>query len=246
MATVVEPDRLETLLKASEPFLRYLVDWEAGLQERSLEEVIRAAGGPQAVAVHVIDITVAFAESGRLASPRIAAVVPAIVALLRRANKLGVTRFVLPQNAHPLDSPQFEQYGPHAVVDTREAQTMPALQELPFSNEFVVIPKRSIQTAVATELEGWLASHPEVTRHLVTGDCTDICVYQHATYLKARANALGMETEVLVPEECVQTYDLPVEDAAKLGGTPHDGDLLHLVFLYHMMLNGVQVVRGLR
>ena len=30
-----------------------------------------------------------------------------------------------------------------------------------------------------------------------------------------------------------------------VGAMPHDGDLLHAVFLYHLQLNGVQVVRRL-
>jgi hypothetical protein len=35
---------------------------------------------------------------------------------------------------------------------------------------------------------------------------------------------------------------MPVERAAELGIVPHDAEFLHLVFLYHMMLNGVEVV----
>jgi hypothetical protein len=46
-----------------------------------------------------------------------------------------------------------------------------------------------------------------------------------------------------VPENCVDTYDLPVEAARELGVAPHDGDLLHKVFLYHMALNAVEVVK---
>jgi hypothetical protein len=47
---------------------------------------------------------------------------------------------------------------------------------------------------------------------------------------------------VIVPVDCVDTYDLPVETAQKIGATPHSAEILHLVFLYHMMLNGVEVV----
>ena len=35
---------------------------------------------------------------------------------------------------------------------------------------------------------------------------------------------------------------MPVALAGQLGIMPHDGDLLHSVFLYHMALNGVEVV----
>jgi hypothetical protein len=40
----------------------------------------------------------------------------------------------------------------------------------------------------------------------------------------------------------VDTYELPVDTAKELGAFPHHGGLLHLVFLYHMALNGVKVV----
>jgi hypothetical protein len=38
---------------------------------------------------------------------------------------------------------------------------------------------------------------------------------------------------------------MPVEVARALGALPHDADLLHQVFLYHMALNGIETVRSL-
>jgi hypothetical protein len=35
---------------------------------------------------------------------------------------------------------------------------------------------------------------------------------------------------------------MPVDVARSLGILPHAGDLLHLIFLYHMALNGIEVV----
>ncbi len=229
-------------LTASEPFLAWLAGWESGLAAQPLAEIVREAGGAGGVAIHAVDVTVGFCASGPLSSPRVGALVPPIVALFRRAHDLGVRHFVLPQDAHPESSPEFRYYPPHAVAGSPEAETMPELRALPFSDQFVVVPKRSVNVATGTELEAWLAAHPEVTHHIVVGDCTDICVYQLAMHLKTRAIALGMQWEVVVPEECVQTYDLPVAAAEAAGALPHDGDLLHLVFLYHMALNGVRVV----
>jgi hypothetical protein len=48
---------------------------------------------------------------------------------------------------------------------------------------------------------------------------------------------------VIVPADCVQTFDTPLALARQIGAMPHDGDLLHLVFLYSMQLNGIEVVR---
>ena len=38
---------------------------------------------------------------------------------------------------------------------------------------------------------------------------------------------------------------MPVETALQLGALPHDGDLLHRIFLYSMALNGIEVVARL-
>ena len=60
--------------------------------------------------------------------------------------------------------------------------------------------------------------------------------------MKLRANAAGRRVRVIVPEDCVDTYDMPVPLAQQLGIMPHDGDFHHRFFLYHMALNGVEVV----
>ncbi len=109
-----------------------------------------------------------------------------------------------------------------------------------------MIPKNSISSDLGTGLSSWLDQHPEVTTFIVVGDCTDLCVYQAAMYLRLRANALGLKSvRVVVPANAVQTYDLPVTTATELGILPHDGDLLHRLFLYHMALNGIEVVAQL-
>ena len=61
-------------------------------------------------------------------------------------------------------------------------------------------------------------------------------------YLKLQANARNEKSRVILPVDCVDTYDLPVHVANDIGAIPHDGDLLHYIFLYHMMLNGIEVV----
>jgi hypothetical protein len=51
---------------------------------------------------------------------------------------------------------------------------------------------------------------------------------------------------IIVPENAVQTYDIPVAVAREIGALPHNGDVLHLLFLYHMRLNGIEVVREIK
>jgi nicotinamidase-related amidase len=190
---------------------------------------------------------IGFCSEGPLSSPRVGGLIPAIGDLLTRAHAAGVRDLVLTQDSHPADSPEFREFGPHCITGTREAETTPELLALPFAHEFTVIPKRSLSSAESTEFTAWLQARPHLRRVIVVGDCTDLCIYQAAMHLRLRANAAGDQSfEVVVPADCVETYDLPVETAARLGAMPHDGDLMHRLFLYHMALNGIQVVRCLR
>jgi nicotinamidase-related amidase len=227
----------------SKPFLDWLARWEADLPEWNVEQIVP---DPARAAVVSVDLTNGFCCEGPLASPRVAAIIPAAVRLFRRVNGLGVRHFLLLQDTHDADALEFSAYPPHAVAGTAESQTIDELKDLPFADRFTIMPKNSVSCDIGTDLGPWLEAHPAVTTFIVVGDCTDICVYLAAMYLRLRANVLGLrEARVVVPADCVQTYGLPVATAEEVGALPHDGDLLHQVFLYHMALNGIQVVARL-
>jgi nicotinamidase-related amidase len=231
----------------STPFIEWLDSWLSQLPEASLQaDVLEPAGGPAGAAFMSVDLLTGFCSEGPLSSPRVGALVPRIIDLLARAHAAGVRQFLLTQDSHPEDAPEFRQFGPHCITGTREAETVPELLALPFADQFTFIRKRSLSSAESTELEAWLEARPQLRRVVIVGDCTDLCVYQAAMHLRLRANARGdRDFEVVVPADCVDTYDLPVEAAGRLGVLPHDGELMHQLFLYHMALNGVQVVRRL-
>ena len=82
-------------------------------------------------------------------------------------------------------------------------------------------------------------------RFVVVGDCSDLCTYQAAMALRLEANAENLERRVVVPADVVETFDTPVSVARELGIHAHDGDLHQVLFLHHMALNGVEVVKRL-
>jgi nicotinamidase-related amidase len=106
-------------------------------------------------------------------------------------------------------------------------------------------PKNSIHSALDTELETWLDNQPDLDTFVVVGDCTDLCTYQLAMHLRLHANANQINRRVIVPEDCVDTYDLPVETALVMGILPHPAEPIHAMFLYHMALNGVEVIKSI-
>lgn len=198
---------------------------------------------PRKLAILSEDLVKGFTIVGRLASPRIAAIVPKVVRLFKAAHAIGVRDFILPHDSHPPDSPEFDAYGPHCVTGTIEAETVDEIAALPFVDELTIMPKQSLNPAIGTDFDKWFDQRPKIESVIVVGDCTDLCVYQAAMHLKIRSNAMKRRLRVIVPEECVQTYDLGIEEARAIGATPHDGDLMHLIFLYHMSLNDIDIVR---
>jgi nicotinamidase-related amidase len=222
------------------PFLAWLRAWEGALSPLDLGEEV---DDPSRVAVISEDLLKGFCDVGPLASERAAGIVPGVVRLFERAHSLGIRHFLLFQDTHEPGAVEFSAYPPHCVEGTEESETIDELQDLAFSNLFTVLRKNTISSSVGTDLGTWLGEHPHVDTFIIAGVCTDICVYQVAIHLRVRANVLGQDTaRVIVPADAVQTFDMPVEAAEEIGAMPHDGDLLHRVFLYHMALNGVEVV----
>jgi nicotinamidase-related amidase len=231
-----------TLIEQSHLFLEWLVEWERNLPTLRWADLLREMP-PERIGVFCVDMTNGFCHEGNLASPRVHGLIPAVRHLFEEAHQAGVRQFVLPQDTHRQDALEFHDFPLHCVAGTTEAETIPELQELPFADLFQVLPKNSISTSQGTGLDAWLEARAELGAALLCGDCTDLCVHQLMMHLKLRANAHHQALRVIVPANCVQTYDLPVATARQLGALPHDGDLLHLIFLYHMRLNGAEVVR---
>src|SRR5438105_934419 len=97
----------------SETFLAWLDRWYEQLPEMPLDAVLAEAGGPASVGCVSVDLIVGFCSEGPLSSPRVGALAPRVAALFRRAHAAGVREFVLTQDAHPEDAPEFREFGPH-------------------------------------------------------------------------------------------------------------------------------------
>lgn len=234
----------EQFTSQSEPFLRFLHDWYKSLPSLMLSEVISEAGGPECVSIICIDLTNCFSKIGPLASPRIHALIQPVANLFQLGYFLGVRHFMLTQDAHPEDSPEFEAYGPHCIAGTKEADIVEELTSLPFSDLFMIIPKQTVNPATSLLFLRWLEEQVSTKTFIIVGDCTDICVYQTAMYVKTRADQFYTGQKVIVPANCVNTYDVPAGRTEE-GSLPHDGELLHKIFLYHMALNNIRVVSEL-
>ncbi|MDQ4099157.1 MAG: cysteine hydrolase [Chloroflexota bacterium] len=219
----------------------FVQDWLATLADERLDDIVR---DPARAAVFSTDMLVGFCDEGPLASPRVGALKSPVKALFERAWDVGIREFVLTQDTHSEDTPEFRAYPPHCVRGTAESQTIPELAQLPFADRFTVFEKNSLNPAIDTEFDAWWDRHPDLQTAIVVGNCTDFCVYQLAMHLRMRANAHNLPTfDVFVPVDCVDTFDIPAGAGTAM---PHPGEFFHHVFLYHMAVNGIRIVRTLR
>lgn len=230
---------VSSLNEQSQAFMAYLVGWAERLPVLKGEEVFH---DPSRVAIVSVDVINGFCAFGPLASPRVGQIVEPIAQLFERAWRAGVRNILLIQDTHEPDAVEFAQWPPHCVRGTAEAEPVDRFKQLSFFSQMIQMPKNSIHSGLNTDLNAWIADHPEVETFVVVGDCTDLCTYQLAMHLRLDANARQLSWRVILPADGVETYDLPVEVAQAQNLLPHPGDLLHGVFLYHMALNGVEVV----
>jgi nicotinamidase-related amidase len=230
------------MLEQATQFLAALSAWQRDLPSIEWSD-LRPDAEQGHVVLFSVDMINGFCHEGVLSSPRVKNIIPAVVTAFERAYDIGVRDFVLAQDCHTPDAVEFADFPPHCQMNTSEAATIPELARLPFADSFQVVAKNSLNAFHGTRLEQWLDQHHDMRAAIVVGDCTDLCVHQMALHLKLYANAYNLQWRVIVPENAVQTYDMPVATAQSIGSLPHDGDVMHLMFLYHMRLNGVEVVR---
>lgn len=243
--THVQAGRAPTLAARAHAFLEYLDGYVGGLQPVTLDALVASAGGPDGVAMVVVDLVGGFCTEGTLATPRLGALVTPVGDLFDAAWGAGVRRYAVLRDAHAPDAPEFAAFAPHCVAGTPESELEPDLARRPWAAGALDVPKNNL-SAIAEDgpFRPWIEECVKAGTRVVvvTGGCTDLCLYHAALGLRLWANANNRALRVVVPANLADTYDLPVEVAASYGLMPHDGDFIHATFLYHLQLNGIEVV----
>jgi nicotinamidase-related amidase len=196
---------------------------------------------PEHTAIFSVDMINGFCKGGPLASDRVAAIIPEVVDIVKTGYNLGVRDLCLIQDHHDNDAKEFESFPSHAVVGSEESYTIIELLEVMEGISYPSkILKNTINPSIDTGFDRVLDRFVEegMNTAICVGNCTDLCVYQSAMHIKMYVGGvLGKSVRVIVPEVAVATYDLP---------GVHDGDYFHKTFLYHMNLNGIEVVKRIK
>ncbi|MCT4596110.1 MAG: cysteine hydrolase [Anaeromicrobium sp.] len=181
-------------------------------------------------AIVVVDVINGFIREGNLFSDRIGEIIKPIEVLLKKG---GDYKKLFIKDVHTKESLEFETYPSHCLVDTRESEIVDELKGYIDDNSHIIC-KNSTNAFVNEEFSKWLKVNEKVKNYMIVGDCTDICVMQLALTLKAYHNEKNIKNRIIVPRNCVETYNLDV--------TYHDGELLNIMSFYMMDLNGIEIV----
>ncbi len=179
----------------------------------------------------IVDMINGFAREGLLQSPRVEALIPEITELSKKCSALGIEKIAF-ADCHSDASPEFSSYPVHCKSDSTESDIVKEIKEL---GGYQLIPKNSTNGFLEPVFQTWLEVHPNIDNFVVVGDCTDICIQQFAVTLKTWFNRQNKPSRIIVPISAVDTYDLGL----------HDGDLMHVIALFNMMGNGIEVIKKL-
>jgi nicotinamidase-related amidase len=122
-------------------------------------------------------------------------IIPAVRRLVEAEHRRGSQVFYL-HDTHKPDDLEFKLFARHCVMGTAETELVRELADLPGAH----IPKARYSGFFGTDLEERLAAL-RPGRITICGVCTDICV------LHTAADARNRDYEVVVPRDCVASFD---------------------------------------
>lgn len=183
-------------------------------------------------ALVIIDMVNGFIKEGPLMSGRVEAIIPEIVRLSEKCGKLKIKKIAF-ADSHTDDSPEFGSYPKHCMKGTSESEIV---DEIKAAGGYLLIPKNSTNGFLEEAFQDWLNKNDQTDTFIVVGCCTDICIQQFAITLKTWFNKNNKKSRIIVPVNAVETYDLG----------PHNAELANAMALYNMLLNGVEVVKGVK
>ncbi len=210
-------------LEKSGGFLAEIFDVLANLPTIKLNDL-----NEKETAIVIVDMINGFVREGALQSPRAETIIPAIESLSKASDKRNITKLAF-ADSHTDKSPEFGAYPIHCVAGTSESEVVDELKKI---GGYTLIAKNSTNGFHEEKFHKWLQDNQHIKTFIITGVCTNLCVQQFSLALKTYFNMLNKNVRVIVPVNAVETYDLDI----------HDGDLMNIMALYNMIVNGIEVV----
>ena len=163
------------------------------------------------------DMLRGFHDIGNLRNPRTATIIPPIRELLEKKSKREGCLTIFLQDFHQRNDPEFEIFPEHCIAGTEETEIINELREFVLLPNSRIIRKTKYSGCYGTRL-GLLLKIYNPEKVIVVGVCSDICV------LYTVADLRKMEHSVVIPANCVETFDAP----------GHDAEIVNQIILQHV------------
>lgn len=165
------------------------------------------------VLVLVVDMINGFCKEGTMADKDILQIVPNQISLLKkiqRNKRKELDNIIFIADSHKEDAKEFNAFPKHCLKGTVEEKVIDELLELFPTNLPKIVKKNSTNAFYSlqenTEVINSL-SYYDYEKIIVIGCCTDICVMQLVLSLQTYINENNLTQEIIVPVDCVETYD---------------------------------------
>lgn len=174
--------------------------------ERYTEIVDLSTIHPQ---IFIIDMVNGFCKEGALADQEILKIVDPIKELLEQTDS---SKQIFIADTHLTTDIEFEAFPPHCVKGTNEAEIIDEL--MPYVKT-KIIEKNTTNAfhELIKDENRHLLEELDTDSCILVGCCTDICVMQFALSLRTWMNAVGMKRRILIPRNCIETFNSPSHDA---------------------------------
>ncbi|SDN39146.1 cysteine hydrolase family protein [Acetanaerobacterium elongatum] len=192
---------------------------------RSAQPLSFSGLNPEETLLVSVDMNNGFAKQGALFSERVKALIPKTAALAAACEEHGVVLVAVSDHHNEQSIELNGGYPPHCLEGTDEPSLVSELQAF-FPT---VIEKNSTNAFYKMSTKELLSDYKNF---IITGCCTDICIFQLACALKTYFNEQNDLRDIIVPVSLVDTYDSP----------QHPAQMMNTVFLCSMMDNGIRVV----
>ncbi|MDE7278127.1 MAG: cysteine hydrolase [Oscillospiraceae bacterium] len=187
---------------------------------------------PEKTALIVVDVINGFIREGAMSSSIIEGIVPNVVKLMEKFKDAGIPVAAF-ADCHSENCAEFASFPQHCLSGTSESELVDELKEV---GGYFLIKKNSTNGFHEKDFMHELVRNPKINTFVVVGDCTDICVMQLCLTLKTWFTAQDRTSEIIVPMNCVETYDSP----------DHNADFMNIAAYKLMKDSGIKFVSEIK
>lgn len=181
--------------------------------------------------VVVIDMVNGFINEGPLADKVINKITPNILRVMDKALLQG-TPIIAFRDCHEMGDEEFNTFPPHCLKGTSESELIPELKAR--ENDFdLIIDKNTTNGFITKEFQDYINNN-QFDEVIVTGCCTDICVYNFCNSFVYYIAENNLNTNIIIPFNCVDTFN----------GVNNDRKARHIQALYDLAETGFVQIKG--